>query len=421
MAQGSNIIDRFSRLAEMWYLREPAFFAIYCINELRENPHMDCAIRCGKGRVEYNADYIKPLNDNQLEELMKAEMIRIFLKHPYSRRPINCSNEKMILASDMTLHGQYDFVEYKFVDPGEFELECGKSYEYYLTNIPEPESDINANADDGNGDDDSKQSEESQSTSQSDDNQSTSSDNEGDASSGCDSDVPGSKSDRSALWEEDDERSDAINELIEQLNSSDSWGSIPGELKEKIVASSRAKIDYRKTLSGFRASILSTKRHLTRMRPNRRFEFQQMGSKYDLETQLLIAVDTSASISNSDLENFYGVMQRMFRYGVSQIDVIQFDCKLQTPKPITLKNAKQLKINGVKGRGGTDFHVAFDYLRDHNFYDGMIIFTDGYASKPQIDFFTRAKFAWVLPDEKCYNEHKDWMGKMGRVCFLSAK
>jgi len=386
MIYNSNTIDRFKQLADMWYLREPAFFAVYCINELKENQYMNCAIRCGQGRIEYNSEFINQLNDNQFEELMKTEMLRVFLKHPYSRRPINCPNEKMIAASDMTLYDQYDFKEYRFVNPFDYGLDEGQFYEWYLANINENE-DENENEDDDQG--------------------------------GYDTDVPGSMSDRAALWEEDDERSDKINDLIGQLDSSDSWGSIPGELTEKIIASSKAKIDYRKTLSGFRASILSSKRHLTRMRPNRRFDFEQMGSKYDLETRLLIAVDTSASISNSDLENFYGVMQRMFRYGVSQIDVIQFDCELQTPQPITLKDAKQLKINSVKGRGGTDFHVVFDYLRDHNFYDGMIIFTDGYASQPQIDFFTRAKFAWVLPDEKCYEANKEWMKKIGRVCFLN--
>lgn len=391
--------DRFKQLADMWYLREPAFFAVYCINELTENPYMNCAIRCGQGRIEYNADYIKLLTDNQLEELMKTEMIRVFLKHPYSRRPINCPNEKMIAASDMTLYGQYKFEEYRFVNPADFGLESGKFYEWYLMKINDEnlkDSGGDSNDDDGNND-------------------------KSDSNSGFNTDVPGNMSDRAALWEEDDERCDKINELIEQINSSKSWGSIPGNLTEKIIASSKAKIDYRKTLSGFRASILSSKRHLTRMRPNRRFEFQQMGSKYDLETRLLIAVDTSLSVTHAELANFFGVMRRMFRYGVSKIDVIQFDCQLQTPQPISIKDAKQMKCGEVKGRGGTDFQVAFDYLQNHNVYDGMIIFTDGYAQQPKINFFTRTKFVWVLTDEKSYDENKEWMRKIGRVCYINVK
>lgn len=391
--------NRFRKLADMWYLREPAFFAVYCINELTENPYMNCAIRCGQGRIEYNADYIKLLTDNQLEELMKTEMIRVFLKHPYSRRPINCPNEKMIAASDMTLYGQYKFEEYRFVNPADFGLESGKFYEWYLMKINDEKLE-NSGGDSNDGDWNNDKS---------------------DSNSGFNTDVPGNMSDRAALWEEDDERCDKINGLIEQINSSKSWGSIPGNLTEKIIASSKAKIDYRKTLSGFRASILSSKRHLTRMRPNRRFEFQQMGSKYDLETRLLIAVDTSLSVTHTELANFFGVMRRMFRYGVSKIDVIQFDCLLQTPQPISIKDAKQMKCGEVKGRGGTNFQVAFDYLQNHNVYDGMIIFTDGYAPQPKIDFFTRTKFVWVLTDEKSYDENKEWMRKIGRVCYINVK
>lgn len=391
--------DRFKQLADMWYLREPAFFAVYCINELTENPYMNCAIRCGQGRIEYNADYIKLLTDNQLEELMKTEMIRVFLKHPYSRRPINCPNEKMIAASDMTLYGHYKFEEYRFVNPADFGLESGKFYEWYLMKINDEKLE-NSGGDSNDGDGNNDKS---------------------DSISGFNTDIPGNMSDRAALWEEDDERCDKINGLIEQINSSKSWGSIPGNLTEKIIASSKAKIDYRKTLSGFRASILSSKRHLTRMRPNRRFDFQQMGSKYDLETRLLIAVDTSLSVTHTELANFFGVMRRMFRYGVSKIDVIQFDCQLQTPQPICIKDAKQMKCSEVKGRGGTDFQVAFDYLQNHNVYDGIIIFTDGYAPQPKIDFFTRTKFVWVLTDEKSYDENKEWMRKIGRVCYINAK
>lgn len=391
--------DRFKQLADMWYLREPAFFAVYCINELTENPYMNCAIRCGQGRIEYNADYIKLLTDNQLEELMKTEMIRVFLKHPYSRRPINCPNEKMIAASDMTLYGHYKFEEYRFVNPADFGLESGKFYEWYLMKINDENlKDSGGDSNDGDWNNDKS-----------------------DSNSEFNTDVPGNMSDRAALWEEDDERCDKINGLIEQINSSKSWGSIPGNLTEKIIASSKAKIDYRKTLSGFRASILSSKRHLTRMRPNRRFEFQQMGSKYDLETRLLIAVDTSLSVTHTELANFFGVMRRMFRYGVSKIDVIQFDCQLQTPQPISIKDAKQMKCSELKGRGGTDFQVAFDYLQNHNVYDGMIIFTDGYAPQPKIDFFTRTKFVWVLTDEKSYDENKEWMRKIGRVCYINVK
>ena len=46
--------------------------------------------------------------------------------------------------------------------------------------------------------------------------------------------------------------------------------------------------DYRKMLSAFKTSIISSKRSLTRMRPSRRFGFAYMGSRYNLSTNLLM-------------------------------------------------------------------------------------------------------------------------------------
>ena len=66
-----------------------------------------------------------------------------------------------------------------------------------------------------------------------------------------------------------------IDGIIENTRS---WGSLAGAFAEKLKASAKARINWRNVLSGFRSSILSTKRKLTRMRPNRRTEFENMGS-----------------------------------------------------------------------------------------------------------------------------------------------
>ena len=50
--------ERFRYLAEQWFLSEPAFFAVYCSHRLTMNPNMACAIRTGKGRIEYNPKII---------------------------------------------------------------------------------------------------------------------------------------------------------------------------------------------------------------------------------------------------------------------------------------------------------------------------------------------------------------------------
>ena len=219
------------------------------------------------------------------------------------------------------------------------------------------------------------------------------------------------------LWEEDESRQLEINELIMQIKD---WGSISGGMVEQIMASTQAKIDYRKALAGFRASVISSKRTLTRMRPSRRWGFEQMGSKYAFSTSLLIAVDTSGSISTEMLKHFFSVIVKFFKYGIEQIDVIQFDCVIQG-ECMSLKKAKKQNRFAVHGRGGTSFQPVFDYLHEHNRYDGLIILTDGYAEVPHKDFSTRARILWVCESEDCYNQHKQWMSQLGRCCYMNLK
>ena len=198
------------------------------------------------------------------------------------------------------------------------------------------------------------------------------------------------------------------------------WGSISGGMVEQIMASTQAKIDYRKALAGFRASVISSKRNLTRMRPSRRWGFEQMGNKYAFSTSLLIAVDTSGSISTEMLKHFFSVIVKFFKYGIEQIDVIQFDCVIQG-ECMSLKKAKKQNRFAVHGRGGTSFQPVFDYLHEHNRYDGLIILTDGYAEVPHKDFSTRARILWVCESEDCYNQHKQWMSQLGRCCYMNLK
>ena len=212
-------------------------------------------------------------------------------------------------------------------------------------------------------------------------------------------------------WQQDELMSAQINETIHGINS---WGSLPGNMVEQIVASTKARIDYRKVLAGFRATILSQTRKLTRMRPNRRSGFDAMGCRYDFTTSLIIGVDVSGSISKEDLQNFYTTINNFFQYGIQQIDVVQFDTTIGEVQTIT-KAAEQIKITG---RGGTDFQPFIYFVAKHPEYDGAIIYTDGYARQPTIPASMRTPLCWVLRSEKELKEHEKWMSESGRVCVI---
>lgn len=435
--------DRFKQLAEHWFLTELAFFAIYCSHALTMNPRINCYMRIGKGRLEYNPGWLRELSDAAFEEVVRIEMLRAFLKHPYERQPTGATRKNMYSASDLVLTSHYKFRIIQLKKPSLYHLPSKMHYEWYLAHIPPRQLGGNSDPSDIPGDTPDQDSEQAQGQASPDDasdgmqvHEDQEMSNEDNTSPNLDDEVQNTESpsqgldgadeddsrqpdygEAAELWEEDESRQLEINELIMQIKD---WGSISGGMVEQIMASTQAKIDYRKALAGFRASVISSKRTLTRMRPSRRWGFEQMGSKYAFSTSLLIAVDTSGSISTEMLKHFFSVIVKFFKYGIEQIDVIQFDCVIQG-ECMSLKKAKKQNRFAVHGRGGTSFQPVFDYLHEHNRYDGLIILTDGYAEVPHKDFSTRARILWVCESEDCYNQHKQWMSQLGRCCYMNLK
>jgi len=220
--------------------------------------------------------------------------------------------------------------------------------------------------------------------------------------------------DYAELWEEDVLAQEETNELIRKLEASQSWGTIPEHFAEMVIATLKVKLNYKAILRSFHTSILCSRRRLTRMRPNRRSGFQQMGSRYELASNILVCVDVSGSVSSQALSTFYSAIARFFKYGVETIDVLPFDAGLK--ELTTLKKApKEVKI---EGRGGTNFQIIFDYIAEHPRYDGMIIFTDGYAPEPKVPQPIHAKVLWICDCEQGYEQHKEWMRKIGKAAFI---
>lgn len=393
--------DRFKYLAESWFLSEPALFAMFCSHAHVPNPKLKCAVRVGQGRMEYNPENITAMSDEVFEETIKIEMIRLFLKHPYQRTPPDCPREKMRIASDIVLTSYYSFQYQTSMATAEmFDLPDVKHYEWYLENLPT--SDDNKNGDGDDGQTSSGEIEQS-------DGESGATDT-GEAESAA-------LAESTDLWEEDECKQIEINKTIEKIKD---WGNVPGILADTILASTQARIDYRKVLSGFRASVLSSKRSLTRMRPNRRSGFEHMGSKHNFSTRLLIAVDVSASVTNDILANFFSIIVRFFKYGIETMDVIQFDTQIQG-EVLSLEKVKKDPRFEINGRGGTNFQCVFDFVAEHRDYDGLIIFTDGRAPRPRVKNGDHTKKVWVFDCEGSYEMRMPWITETGRACFLNLK
>ncbi len=410
-----QIRERFRKLAERWFLSEPAFLSIYGSHALVPNACMDCPVRCGQGRLEYHPELIARIEHEGLfEELVRAEMLRLLLKHPYNRTPEHTPREDFTCASDIVLSSACSFRFAELHDAAEFRLPGNKHYEWYLTHLPPspPEQ-----GEQQEGDSDFGQQAEQEKAR----NKDTGEEQAREEASAAPAPQAVSRRKRdaaaAALWEEDEARQQDINQLIEQVRN---WGSIPGNLVQEIIAGTRARIDYRKVLSAFRASILSQGRRLTRMQPNRRTGFACMGSRHAFTTSLLLAVDVSLSVSDDMLAHFYSVINKFFKYGVSCIDVIQFDTEIKG-EACTFRHARKQKKVTILGRGGTNYQPVFDYVEAHRQYDGLIILTDGYAPPPARKPRGKTRVAWVCENEESFNENHAWMAEFGKVCFMNLK
>ena len=373
--------ERYSNILEQWFIMEPPLFQVLCVHELVANTQMKCPLRSGRRKLEYNPEIVVEMSDEALEEALRAEAVRLLLKHPYERRPDGCSQQAMGLGSNLVIGDNYSHPRFHIETPQDLNLKRGMSFEWYAREVE-------------------KQQESS-----------SSGDSENESPNGGGGMGSNEKHrDLAELWDEDDMAVQLINGII---SSTKQWGSIPGNLAEILTSSLKAKINWRNIFAGFRASIISSKRKLTRMRPNRRTGFDNMGSVRRFDTKLLVAVDVSGSISTESLQYFYGVINSAFRYGFESIDVIQFDHGVRAVHNLK----KVVKDVAILGRGGTSFQEPIDYAHE-NGYDGLVMLTDGYAPPPTIPDGFKTGLLWVCENQDCLDHHKSWMETMGRTCVM---
>ena len=186
---------------------EPPLFQVLCIHELVPNTQMKCPLRSGRKKLEYNPEIVVEMSDAALEEALRAEAVRLLLKHPYERRPDGCSQQAMGLGSNLVIGDNYSHPRFRIETPQEFGLKNGMSFEWYAREVE-------------------KQQEKS-----------GSGDGDGDSPAGASGNDK--HRDLAELWDEDDMTVQLINGII---STTKSWGSIPGNLAEILTSSLKAKI-----------------------------------------------------------------------------------------------------------------------------------------------------------------------------------
>jgi predicted metal-dependent peptidase len=210
-----------------------------------------------------------------------------------------------------------------------------------------------------------------------------------------------------STWEEFDDMTDAEKKLIEKQvqkilqdakeQTVKKRGNVPGEIEGLIVVEefTAPKFDWKGYLRRFTGVSTKVFTKKIRRKENRRYE-DNPGLKIKMRQHMLLAIDTSGSVSDTELAEFMNEIHHIYKVGVD-ITVVQCDTSIKSIEPYRGKN----EIS-VLGRGGTEFDPVLDYYNANlKKYTSLVYFTDGecYTSvRP------RGKVLWVLSERSGMNE-----------------
>lgn len=148
-------------------------------------------------------------------------------------------------------------------------------------------------------------------------------------------------------------------------NAAKAQGKLPGHIAELMKDFNQSKVPWQNVLRNFMTSVSKDDYSFTR--PNRRFAHMNMylPSMYsEALGEVVIAVDTSASVSREELKQFGGEISSIIEdTRPKKVHVIYCDTQVNGHEEFTVDDMP-LELS-YKGRGGTCFTPAFDYAREH--------------------------------------------------------
>lgn len=189
-----------------------------------------------------------------------------------------------------------------------------------------------------------------------------------------------------------------LKEVADQVTKS--RGTVPAGIAgylEGMDKEEPPKFDWKGYLRRFTGGSTKTYTKKLRRKFNKRFE-DNPGLRIKTRKHVLLAVDTSGSVSDLELKEFFHEIDHISRTG-TQITVVQCDAAIHDISPYKKGCADKIKI---KGRGGTDFVPIINYSNENlRKFTCLIIFTDGEAPAPDE---SRLRTLWVHSSKSNINE-----------------
>lgn len=361
------------RAVKTLLIREP-FYGLFLLNLNRYyGDKCDTACVCRNGintELCVNKEFWDTLSDDEQLGVLHHELNHILFKHITSSEYFGDHN-KFNKACDLEVNSYIPVLQKDpYYYPARFNLENNKGTKFYYENLPdEPDQPQN---DSGNSYD---------------------------------------PNDSHASWKDFQDLSDTEKELVNQQidyqakNTAEHVqkliGSVPGELKEYLDSLFKIKPQVFNWKAYFRrviGNLITSELYLTRMRPSRRFP-DSRGVKFKRKPHVLVGVDTSGSVNDKELEDFFSEIYYLWKSGV-KVTIAQVDTKIEHIEEYNGKFNKE-----IYGRGGTEFTSLINYYNERKKdFSTLVIFTDGYVSLNLPSF---RNGVWVITKN---GQHQDYPG-----------
>jgi len=220
---------------------------------------------------------------------------------------------------------------------------------------------------------------------------------------------------RHQLWKAMDELSPGeqkimehqVNNIIKQTvnrvkHKYKNYGNLPAGLKElldKILADMKPQFNWRRILRLFAATSSSTYLKNTIRRPSKRYGTTP-GIKVKRQHRLLLAIDTSGSVQQEELLEFFSEIHHLWRQG-AEIFIVECDTHIHHKYFY-----KGIPPTHIHGRGGTAFTAPIRYGNEEYRPDALMYFTDGHAPPPALP--ARYPILWVISSNGIQQGQGSW-------------
>jgi predicted metal-dependent peptidase len=173
-----------------------------------------------------------------------------------------------------------------------------------------------------------------------------------------------------------------VQETVKKCDRStckNSWrGKLPGELLDyidELIAKLKPSVNWKRQLRKFAANGEKTYLVPTLKRRSKRYGTFP-GHKIKKESRIMVAIDTSGSVDNASLAEFFSEIHHIYKAD-AEIRIVECDYNIGNVWDYT-----GTPPDKISGRGGTSFDEPIIYANTEYNPDCVIYFTDGEAPPP---------------------------------------